>query len=75
VPPTPPRFNGEWRVAVLGISLLGLALIAMAMLHENHYRSRRERVSKARGLNGGVIENVYARLAALEEIVCEDRFT
>jgi hypothetical protein len=47
----------------------------MALLHENHYRSRRERVDKARGLNGGVIENVYARLAALEEIVCEDRFT
>lgn len=51
------------------LGLLLLALAAMASLHERHYRGRSERIAAARasGLEG--------RVATLEAILAEDRFT
>lgn len=58
------------RVAWVAAGLVVVAsLAAMLLLHETHYRSRRSRLAEAR------FQGIDARLAALEDILTEDRAT
>jgi hypothetical protein len=59
----------------VGAAVLGLAFLLM---HEQHYRSRRERIGEARafGSQGGLLASVEAlgaRVAVIEEILMEER--
>ena len=59
----------EAAVLAGALGLLVLALAAMASLHERHYRGRGERIAAARA------SGLEARVACLESILGEDRFT
>lgn len=56
-------------IAAIAFGLFLFAVVAMAGMHEKHYRDRRGRISQAR------MTGIEHRLATVEEILTEDRIT
>lgn len=58
---------------LLALALAGLALLAMAGLHERHYRGRGRTIHGAR--LAATLTSLDTRLDAVERILLEDRQT
>ncbi len=56
-------------VVVTAAALVLLSLVAMAALHERHYKSRRSRILDAN------LDGLNARVSTIEGILREDRMT